>query len=155
MLCFYPCFCFFHQKNAFAFLFLFRNKNLLFVSHYTDDPICVLPLTLTLSGIINNGSYFSLFLDRRLNSEDVSFNGTLTTPTPPRQICVVGNPLSRPSPIECNLSGTSRGRIPITCYPTRLHGGCIHRCTLYFYYSVVFTVTFDTVCHYMSPNPRD
>ena len=47
------------------------------------------------------------------------------------QICVLGNPLSslRPSSIacncqecDCNVSGGSRGRIPITVRPTRLHG---------------------------------
>ena len=49
-----------------------------------------------------------VLLDTRSSSEDAAFNGTLTTPTPSRQICVVGNSPSQPSLIACIVSGVSR-----------------------------------------------
>jgi hypothetical protein len=59
-------------------------------------------------------------LETRLCSEDVALNGTLTTP---RCIgrCVIGTPLPRSSPHPCNVTGVSRGRIPITVHLMRLH----------------------------------
>jgi hypothetical protein len=69
-------------------------------------------------------SWWWSFLDTRLRSEDVVFNGTLTTPTSPKtDSCWSGDPTtpgvdSRTSPIPCNVTGVSRGRIPITVSST-------------------------------------
>ena len=58
--------------------------------------------------------------DVPLSSEDVAFNGTLTTPSC-QGGCVIGTPHPRSSPHPCNVAGASRGRIPITVHLMRLH----------------------------------
>ena len=60
------------------------------------------------------------FLDTPSSSEDVPLNGTLTNPTF-KDGCVIGTPLPRSSPHKCNVTGVSRGRIPITVHLRRLH----------------------------------
>ena len=59
-------------------------------------------------------------LDTCLSSEDVDLNGTVVTPTFKGR-CVIGTPLPRSSPHTCNVTGVSRGRIPITVHLMRLH----------------------------------
>jgi hypothetical protein len=59
-------------------------------------------------------------LDTWWSSDDVVFNGTLTTPSC-QGGCMIGTPLPRSSPNPCNVSGVSRGRIPITVHLILLH----------------------------------
>jgi hypothetical protein len=101
---------------------------------WTSDISLYSPSRLSLTGSRQDFHLFrhlSLGKDTRLRSEDVAFNGTLTTPTPQRKICVGREipqfparrvSLSRPSPIPCNVAAVSRGRIPITVSSTCLHG---------------------------------
>jgi hypothetical protein len=62
----------------------------------------------------------SPLFDDVLMGHVVDFNGTLTTPS-----CqggyVIGTPLPGSSPHPCNVSGVSRGRIPITVHLMCLH----------------------------------
>jgi hypothetical protein len=74
-------------------------------------------------------------LDTRLSSEDVSLNGTLTTPSS-KDGGVIGTPLPTSSPHPCNVTGVLRRRIPITVHLMRLHelGPLRTRSTLVYLY---------------------
>ena len=76
----------------------------LFTLHSPTDAARQAPPlnTLSLGLNIRRSPYLldDVLLKTRLSSEDVAFNGTLTTPASPSQMCMVGNPISRFSPIS-------------------------------------------------------